>query len=311
MANEIQLYLFSGFLGAGKTTLLRNILQDFSAYKVGILVNEFGSVGIDGEMLPNEGVDLVEINNGSIFCMCLKAGFLKALQDFSKTPIDVLFIENSGLGDPSSVYKILAEVKPYLERQYNYRGAVCVVDCTTYPEYSDILPPVENQVRTSHIILLNKTDLADDERIEKVQTMVKEVNPEAFIYRTSYSRLPVNILIDDLLPSAFSGESSNKDWNRPAVYVVRGLDPVGKEQLHAMISAVMQKAVRVKGFIRSADGWWHVDAAGKQVSLTEMASVDQKKAWLVMIGKNKEPFLDLVQTEWAEKIGTVPEIRIE
>lgn len=311
MAKDIQLYLFSGFLGAGKTTLLKNILCDFSEQKVGILVNEFGSIGIDGEMLPHDGIDLVEINNGSIFCMCLKAGFLKALQDFSRTPIDVLFIENSGLGDPSSIYRILEEVRPYLERPYNYRGAVCVVDCTTYPEYSDILPPVENQVRSSHIILLNKTDLVDEERIGQVRAMVNEVNPEAFVYKTSYSRLPANIIIDDLIPSAFSGESSNKDWNRPAVYVVRGTDAVPEDKLRALVSAILEKAVRVKGFIRSANGWWHVDASGNQVDLSEKLSVDPDKAYLVMIGRDKEPFYELLCSEWDKNVGTDPDIKIE
>lgn len=311
MAKDIQLYLFSGFLGAGKTTLLKNILGDFSEYKIGILVNEFGSVGIDSETLPKEEIALVEINNGSIFCMCLKAGFLKALRDFSETPIDVLFIENSGLGDPSSMHKILKEVEPYLKRKYDYRGAVCVVDCTTYPEYSDILPPVENQVRASHIILLNKTDLADEERVSLVQKMVTEVNPEAFIFRTTYSRLPVNILIDDLVPAAFSGESSNKDWNRPVVYIVRGTDTVDERQLRPLITAVMEKAVRIKGFIHSFNGWWHVDAAGKQIELNEVKTANPEKASLVMIGRNKEPFLDLLQSAWDKNIGTEPEIQIE
>ena len=107
MEQNIQLYLVSGFLGSGKTTFLRNILLQSVGVRVGVIVNEFGSIGIDGKVLHQDGMKLVEINNGSIFCACLKDGFVKTLVAFLEQPVDVLFIEASGMADPSSMEHLL------------------------------------------------------------------------------------------------------------------------------------------------------------------------------------------------------------
>ena len=93
MEKNIQLYLVSGFLGSGKTTFLRQLLLQMQNVRVGVIVNEFGSIGIDGKVLQQGDTKMVEINNGSIFCACLKDGFVKTLVAFLEQPIDVLFIE--------------------------------------------------------------------------------------------------------------------------------------------------------------------------------------------------------------------------
>lgn len=305
MDRTIRLYLISGFLGAGKTTFLQKALSEFEGLKLGILINEFGSVGIDSTMISADGSEIVEINNGSIFCMCLKAGFLKALTEFSKKPIDVLFIENSGLGDPSNIRKLLDEVSPYTEAKYDYRGAICVVDCTTYTEYADVLPPVENQVRSSRFILINKTDLATPERIEEVREAVLRVNPEAYIYETQYGELPNEILEKELFPSAFSGESSNKPWNGPAVYLVSSRTPVSPADLEAFTKEILaSSAARVKGYVPAAEGFLLVDGAGSTAWIRPVSDVPEDKRVIVLIGKNRKAFDAAVREAWAAHCGT-------
>ena len=98
-----QLYVLTGFLGAGKTTVLLKILEQLKGHRVGIIQNEFGKLGIDGTILRNDDIHMVEINRGSIFCSCLKLNFVNALSEMAQQDFEYLFVESSGLGDPSNV----------------------------------------------------------------------------------------------------------------------------------------------------------------------------------------------------------------
>ncbi len=107
MDEKINLYLLTGFLGSGKTTLLTNILEDLSEEKVGVIQNEFGRISIDGEIIKKDGIEIVEINRGSIFCSCLKLSFAHAMIEMADKGLKYLFVESSGLADPSNIGEIL------------------------------------------------------------------------------------------------------------------------------------------------------------------------------------------------------------
>ena len=126
--------MLTGFLGAGKTTLLQKILEEYSDQKIGVLINEFGAVSIDSELVEGEGIDMTELSNGSIFCACLKDKFVEALIELSGKDIDYLFIEASGLADPANMEDILSGLQEHLTRRYDYTHSVCIVDSTSYPD---------------------------------------------------------------------------------------------------------------------------------------------------------------------------------
>ena len=152
MEKKIELFLVSGFLGSGKTTFLKNMLLQMSGRRVGVIVNEFGSIGIDGTVLQDGDLKMVEINNGSIFCACLKGGFVKTLVAFLEQPIDYLFVEASGLADPANMESFLDQMEPYLARkphitrEYNYRGGICVADAMHFLQFAEVFTPVKNQI---------------------------------------------------------------------------------------------------------------------------------------------------------------------
>ena len=98
-----KLYVLTGFLGSGKTTVLLKILERLEGHRIGIIQNEFGKLGIDGNILRNDDIQMVEINRGSIFCSCLKLNFVNALSEMAQKDFEYLFVESSGLGDPSNV----------------------------------------------------------------------------------------------------------------------------------------------------------------------------------------------------------------
>lgn len=133
MGGKTRLYVLTGFLGSGKTTLLLRLLTALEGRRVGVIQNEFGKLGIDGQILQRGDVEMVEINRGSIFCSCLKLSFVQALADMAKQNLDYLFVESSGLGDPSNYQEILDAAKELGGDQYDFQGAICLIDAVNFP----------------------------------------------------------------------------------------------------------------------------------------------------------------------------------
>jgi G3E family GTPase len=127
-----EIILLTGFLGAGKTTFMRSLLDTYQDKKIGVIVNEFGERNIDGETLEKEGILMEELSNGSIFCACIKDNFLSSLIYLSKKDLEYVFIEASGLSDPSSIGQILETIKPKTVKPYSYKGAIGIVDADIF-----------------------------------------------------------------------------------------------------------------------------------------------------------------------------------
>ncbi|WP_089610105.1 CobW family GTP-binding protein [Dehalobacterium formicoaceticum] len=122
----IQLFLVTGFLGSGKTTLMNNILDDLAArnIKAGVIVNEWGQVGIDGSLFHDHGFEIQELNNGQIFCSCLAGNFVDALVRFADYPLDYLLVETSGMANPQPIRQMLKEIRSQTGERYDYRGTL-------------------------------------------------------------------------------------------------------------------------------------------------------------------------------------------
>lgn len=128
----IKLYVLTGFLGAGKTTLLLHLLEHFADKKIGVIQNEFGRLGVDGPRLRQDGIEMVEINRGSIFCSCLKLSFVQALAELGKRDLDFLFVESSGLSDPSNIHEILSAVAELGVNRLQFCGMICLIDAVNF-----------------------------------------------------------------------------------------------------------------------------------------------------------------------------------
>ncbi len=128
----IKLYVLTGFLGAGKTTLLLHLLEHFADKKIGVIQNEFGRLGVDGPRLRQDGIEMVEINRGSIFCSCLKLSFVQALAELGKRDLDFLFVESSGLSDPSNIREILSAVAELGVNSLKFCGVICLIDAVNF-----------------------------------------------------------------------------------------------------------------------------------------------------------------------------------
>lgn len=311
LEKDIELYLISGFLGSGKTTFLKRMLQEEAGNRTGIIVNEFGRESVDGKILGNEGIKLVELNNGSIFCACLKPGFVKALVAFLEKPIERLFIEASGMADPSSMEKLLEELTPLIQkkknitRRYLYRGTICIVDAGNFLGLSEYLNPVISQVRKSSVVLLNKIDLVSENGVAQVKARIREINPDAYIAETTYAQVSKEVLDRYLQGENMAVEDSlNKETNRPFGGTLYMPSFAGDMDVEGFLRAVAPNMFRIKGFFYKGKQLYHADGvAGKvQIEPTDI-DVEEMANEITLIANSGEDLTDYLTENMKQYLG--------
>lgn len=169
MSAPIQVILITGFLGSGKTTLLNRIIEQVpQSCRMAILMNEFGEIGIDGALLKGDDLEIVEVSRGSIFCICVKRDFLRALSKIAnEMKPDILVIESTGVANPADFKKDLA--LPMLKDHFHLAAQLCVIDALLFEEAYGAFSSVEKQLESSSLFLINKVDLAAPEQIRRVK----------------------------------------------------------------------------------------------------------------------------------------------
>lgn len=250
----IKIILLTGFLGSGKTTLLQRLLRHFEAAPIGLIVNEFGEINIDARLLEKDGLIMSELSNGSIFCACIKDNFIKALIEMSSQDIRYLFIEASGLADPSNMQQILQSIDSQLSNPCHYSGSICVLDAEAFLELSDLLPAVGNQITYAGSIVVNKEDLITPEIKLKIDTAIRALNPDAPICFTRYCNVDIDTLIQHLkLSEAESANSTNTPQSRPQTIVLKILPSVTMDELRGFLDFIAPFTYRIKGFSKVHD----------------------------------------------------------
>lgn len=163
----MKLLLLTGFLGAGKTTLLKKWLKETQSLRIGVLMNEFGDVGIDGRLIEENGLTLLEISGGSVFCACLKEDYILGLISLLSRDLDLVIVESSGMSDPSNMETVLTTVKEQAGKGYDYLGAVSIVDARYFLEQQKVIVAINRQIAYSNIVVVNKIDLQTEENLKK------------------------------------------------------------------------------------------------------------------------------------------------
>ena len=190
--------IISGFLGAGKTTFIKKLLSEaLSGEKVVLIENEFGEIGIDGGFLKDAGIEVREMNSGCI-CCSLVGDFATSLKEIlSKYTPDRVIIEPSGVGKLSDVLRAVADVEEELEVAGN--SAVTLVDVKKAKLYMKNFGEFfNNQVQYAKTIVLSRTDIADQKKIDEAIALIREINQEATIITTPLTALSGEKLLEIL-----------------------------------------------------------------------------------------------------------------
>jgi G3E family GTPase len=188
---KIPVTVLTGYLGAGKTTLLNRILSEPHGKKFAVIVNEFGEIGIDNELIVNADEEVFEMNNGCI-CCTVRGDLVRIIDGLMrrKGKFDAIIVETTGLADPAPVAQTF-----FMDEQVGAKtkldAVVTVADAKWLKERLKDAPEAKNQIAFADVILINKTDLVTPGELAEIEARIRGINPYAKLHRTERSKIAI------------------------------------------------------------------------------------------------------------------------
>ncbi len=196
MSDKIPVTVLTGYLGAGKTTLLNRILTEQHGKKYAVIVNEFGEVGIDNELVVGADEEVFEMNNGCI-CCTVRGDLIRIIEGLMKRKgrFDAIIIETTGLADPAPVAQTFF-VDQDVQDNARLDAVVTVADAKWLSARLKDAPEAKNQIAFADVILLNKVDLVTPKELDEVEARIRAINPYATIHRTERSQVALDAILN-------------------------------------------------------------------------------------------------------------------
>jgi G3E family GTPase len=192
MSDKTPVTVLTGYLGAGKTTLLNRILSEPHGKKYAVIVNEFGEIGIDNDLIVNADEEVFEMNNGCI-CCTVRGDLIRIIEGLMrrKGKFDAIIVETTGLADPAPVAQTFF-VDENVGRKARLDAVVTVADAKWLKDRLKDAPEAKNQIAFADVILVNKTDLVSDAELREVEARIRAINPYAKLHRTQKSQIALD-----------------------------------------------------------------------------------------------------------------------
>jgi G3E family GTPase len=303
-ADLIPVTVLTGYLGAGKTTLLNRILTEQHGRKYAVVINEFGELGVDNDLVVDADEEVFEMNNGCI-CCTVRGDLIRIVGALMKRrdKFDGIIIETTGLANPAPVAQTFF-VDEGVRARTRLDAIVTVVDAKHLPQRLADSPEAADQIAFADVIVLNKLDLVSPEELDAVEARIRQINRFATIHRATRADVPVTELLErrafDLdrilaqVPGFLTEDAHehNDDIVSMSFEVERPVDP---EKFNAWIGALLaekgQDLLRTKGILayagenrRFAFQAVHMMADGDFIGPWKES--DPRVSRLVFIGRN-------------------------
>ena len=303
----IHSFIITGFLGVGKSSLLTNTIKNhFRDKKIALVVNEFGEIGVDQNILKNVHSDVIEISEGCICCQMAEEFESGVLEIIDKYKPEIIFVETSGAAEPFPIFMSLQNLGIVVD------GVICVTDAKNYTSYMDNAT-AKFQVGGSNIIVLNKTDLVNDDELDKAKMDITRYKEENDIKNTLTGKKVFNnyflhtseqgVLGKDVFEGVYqiqeivglashyqNHEHTHDEIDRKVVNIS---DEIEFEDLDSLLKRVPKNIYRIKGMVRTRDipTPLIVNYAFGNVSFEELTDYDGKSI-LVFIGDSIDEGLE-------------------
>ena len=194
-SEKIPVTVLTGYLGAGKTTLLNRILSEPHGKKYAVIVNEFGEIGIDNDLVVGVDEEVFEMNNGCI-CCTVRGDLMRILDGLMRRErkFDAIIVETTGLADPAPVAQTFF-MDENVGRKTKLDAVVTVADAKWLSERLKDAPEAKNQIAFADVILINKTDLVSPDELSDVEARIRGINPYAKLHRTERAKIPLDAVL--------------------------------------------------------------------------------------------------------------------
>jgi G3E family GTPase len=286
---RIPTHLISGFLGSGKTTLLQRLLDHCltSGLKPAIMMNEYGEVNIDGELLRGQGYTVREMTNGCI-CCTIGGTLGLAIQEVAALKPDVIFIEATGLADP--VELIDQATKEEVLPLVRLASLIAVLDPVNFAHFAEAVHSgIRQQTELADFILINKRDLTDPETLNTLVLQIRHLNPRAEIFLTErgvmdYERI-LNAAGEISRPSASLHPTLAHDHFHTLTVLCQ--TPLVRERFAHLVHSLPASVWRAKGFVRFTDSpeQWMFQYVAGDFAMEWVDLLPEPPEHIVFIGK--------------------------
>src|ERR1700726_2127086 len=218
---KVPVTVLTGYLGAGKTTLLNRILSENHGKKYAVIVNEFGEIGIDNDLIIGADEEVFEMNNGCI-CCTVRGDLVRILDGLMKRKgkFDAIIIETTGLADPAPVAQTFF-IDENVGRRTKLDAVVTVADAKWLNDRLKDAPEAKNQIAFADVILINKTDLVTPEELSEVEARIRGINPYARVHKTERAKIALSEVLErnafdldrilDIEPEFLEGDGHDHD----------------------------------------------------------------------------------------------------
>jgi len=318
----VGLTVLTGFLGAGKTTLLNRILSDDHGLRIAVLVNDFGAINIDAELVVNVDAGMISLANGCV-CCDIRGDLIDATLRVLDGNADVqhVVLEASGVADPGGIFATFAD--PVLSERIRVDGIVCVLDAEqvfAYPEYPALLDLKVRQVGFADMLIINKVDLAGPEQLREVHTWLDAHFSRLRIIETSHCQVPLPLILgvgatdqDQPLQTREHEAAHHHGYALEfSSWSFETADPLSLTALRGELRRLPGAVFRIKGIVFAADQPENrhvLQVVGRRVTVTlgEPWGEETPSTRIVLIGPHGE--LDPEALETAVEASRAPDLR--
>ncbi len=275
--NKIPITLITGYLGSGKTSLLRHLI-DKANRKLAVLVNEFGELGIDGEIIKGKNIEMKELAGGCVCCSMTGEFELAIKEVIEKVKPEWIVIETTGVAEPTAIAFDIEENLPEIRLD----AIVTMVDSPAMIKFPSLGHTGREQIELADIIVMNKIDLVSAKELEHTEKRLRDMNPDSIIAKAIRGKIPPQFIFGLNKVHRIVTHETHKIEEEYFSYETE--KKLNKEKFMKLLGSLPKEIYRAKGFIRCSDGKTYLFnyVAGKK----ELEAFENKnKSELVFIGK--------------------------